>query len=241
MPYTFSGSACEWTTGETKLLLDYYEQYFPHVGPMKKFKNKKEMFARIAANLDQTMGIRRTGEQCCSRYKTILRRKTSAAAHNKRSGNSPCEVPFVEELASISALDDSIEPEELRDGYGIVSRKDIPVPSRKGSCSGDTEERSQVDDDSQSSQSTQSTSTGRITAVEGQKTKCRMSTSRMQEMKFFLEEMKQLQAQKEVQRAARHEERQRQKEESRKERAMQHKQKMALLSRALGIDVHEDC
>lgn len=231
----FSGAACEWTAGETKLMLDYYEQYFAQVGPMKKFRNKKEMFARIAENLNKTMGITRTGEQCCSRFKTVIRRKTSATTNNKKSGNSPSDVPYDEELAKIAAQDDSLEPEELRDGHGVVSRKDTgSMSSRKGRSSGEVET---PDEETQSSQSSQSTSSsGQSNTAEKQKTRPpRPSTSRLQDMKFFLDEMKQLQAQKEAQRVARHEERKKQKEESRQERARQHNEKMALLSRALGI------
>ncbi|KAH7975130.1 hypothetical protein HPB49_024377 [Dermacentor silvarum] len=90
------------------------------------------MFGRIAENLNKTMGITRTGEQCCSRFKTVIRRKTSATTQNKKSGNSPSDVPYDEELAKIAALDDSVEPEELRDGYGVVSRRDTGVcPAKK--------------------------------------------------------------------------------------------------------------
>ncbi|KAH6933177.1 hypothetical protein HPB50_012785 [Hyalomma asiaticum] len=70
------------------------------------------------------MGITRTEEQYCSRFKTVIRRKTSATTHNKKWGNSPSDVPYIEELAKIAALDDSVEPEELKDGYGVISRKD---------------------------------------------------------------------------------------------------------------------
>ncbi|KAH7970708.1 hypothetical protein HPB49_014520 [Dermacentor silvarum] len=167
-------AACEWTAGETKLMLDYYKQYFPQVGPMKKFINNKEVFARISDNLSKTMGITRTGDHCCSRFKTVIRRKTSATVHNKKSGNSPSEVPYDEELAKIAALDDSVEPEELRDGYGVVPRNDTgSVSDKKGSSSGEAEETpdgSQIDEESQSSQSTQSSSsTGQTKTAERQK------------------------------------------------------------------------
>lgn len=170
---TFSGAACEWTEGETKLMLDYYEQYFPQVGPMKKFRNKKEMFGRIAETLNKTMGITRTGEQCCSRFKTVIRRKTSATTQNKKSGNSPSDVPYDEELAKIAALDDSVEPEELRDGYGVVSRRDTgSVSSKKGSYSSsqeaeETPDGSQIDEEC--SQSTQSHRQGRQTPLKDKK------------------------------------------------------------------------
>ncbi|XP_075742792.1 uncharacterized protein LOC119160051 [Rhipicephalus microplus] len=65
-------TGCEWTAEETKLLLDYYQQYFSQIGPMKKFKNKKAMFANIAANITKAAGVPKTGHQCCSRYKTVM-------------------------------------------------------------------------------------------------------------------------------------------------------------------------
>ncbi|KAH7976744.1 hypothetical protein HPB52_018868 [Rhipicephalus sanguineus] len=99
-----AGAACEWTAGETKLMLDYYEQYFA-----------------------------------------------------QKSGNSPSDVPYDEELAKIAAQDDSLEPEELRDGHGVVWRKDTgSMSSRKGRLSGEVEET--PDEEMQSSQSSQSTS-----------------------------------------------------------------------------------
>ncbi|KAH8032950.1 hypothetical protein HPB51_004141 [Rhipicephalus microplus] len=126
------GTGCEWTAGETKLLLEYYQQYFSQIGPMKKFKNKKAMFAKIAADNTEAVGVPKTGDQCCSRYKTVMRRKRSAAAHNNKSGNSPCDVPFEDDIAKIRWLDDSLQPEELRDSSGIVS---IKRPPRQASTS----------------------------------------------------------------------------------------------------------
>ncbi|KAH7966784.1 hypothetical protein HPB49_019538 [Dermacentor silvarum] len=77
------------------------------------------------------MGITRIGEQCCSRFKTVISRKGSATVHNKKSGHSASEVPYHEELAKIAALYDSVEPGELREGYGVVSRKDTGSVSSK--------------------------------------------------------------------------------------------------------------
>ncbi|KAH7953950.1 hypothetical protein HPB49_014537 [Dermacentor silvarum] len=132
------------------------------------------MFGRIAETLNKTMGITRTGEQCCSRSKTVIRRKTSATTQNKKSGNSPSDVPYDEELAKIAALDDSVEPEELRDGYGVVSRRDTgSVSSKKGSYSSsqeaeETPDGSQIDEEC--SQSTQSRRQGRQTPLKDKKT-----------------------------------------------------------------------
>ncbi|KAH7973591.1 hypothetical protein HPB49_002958 [Dermacentor silvarum] len=117
------------------------------------------------------MDITRTAVQCCSRFKTVIRLKTSAAVDNKKLGNSTSDVPYDEELAKIAALDDSVELEELRDGYGVVSRKDTgSVSSKKRSSSGEAEETpdgSHIDDKLQSSQSTQSSSsTGQTNTAE---------------------------------------------------------------------------
>nr|XP_037276282.1 uncharacterized protein LOC119169272 [Rhipicephalus microplus] len=104
-------AGCEWTSGETKLLLDLYASYFPQVGPLKKFRNKKAMFEKIATDINNKLGVMRTGEQCCSRYKTVLKRKNMAAGKNNTSGCSPQEVPYEAELEKIKWLDDSLEPE----------------------------------------------------------------------------------------------------------------------------------
>ncbi|KAH7959930.1 hypothetical protein HPB49_015134 [Dermacentor silvarum] len=72
------------------------------------------------------------------------------------------EVPYDEELDKIAALDDSVQPEELRDGYGIVSRKDTgTVSNKKGSSSGEAEKTpdgTEIDEELQSSQSNRSSS-----------------------------------------------------------------------------------
>lgn len=65
----------EWNTHESKVLLEHYVRYVPQVGPDKKFRSKKEMFKRIADQIFEATGQRRTGEQCENRYKTIMRRK----------------------------------------------------------------------------------------------------------------------------------------------------------------------
>lgn len=56
----------------------------------------------------------KSGEQCCTRYKTVLKRKNVAAVENNISDNSPTEVPYEDELEKIRWLDDSLEPEVVR-------------------------------------------------------------------------------------------------------------------------------
>lgn len=65
----------EWNSNESKVLLEHYVRYVPHVGPDKKFRSKREMFKRIAEHLLEETGQHRTAEQCENRYKTIKRRK----------------------------------------------------------------------------------------------------------------------------------------------------------------------
>ncbi|VEN53811.1 unnamed protein product [Callosobruchus maculatus] len=65
----------EWQEGETRLLLDKYESYLPLVGPMKKFKTKKNMWLQISKDLSVILNVERSPLQCENRYKTILKRK----------------------------------------------------------------------------------------------------------------------------------------------------------------------
>ncbi|KAH7984868.1 hypothetical protein HPB49_025669 [Dermacentor silvarum] len=81
------------------------------------------MFEKIAAELRQRIGATKSREQCCTRYKTVLKRKKVAAVENNISGNSPTEVPYEDELDNIMWLEDSLEPEVVRDASRVVSRK----------------------------------------------------------------------------------------------------------------------
>ncbi|KAL1485784.1 hypothetical protein MTO96_047215 [Rhipicephalus appendiculatus] len=195
---------CEWTAGETKLLLDYYQQYFAQIGPMKKFKNKKLMFAKIAANITEAIGAQKTGEQCCSRYKTVMRRKRSAAAHNNKSGNSPCDVPYEDDIAKIRWLDDSLEPEELRDSSGIIAVKRPPSQASTSQSSTSQSSTSQSSTSqlltSRDSTSEESTSS---TTKEPEPKKPKLSNSRMLGMQHFFNEMNRVQEEKEKKRAER--------------------------------------
>ncbi|XP_049268507.1 E3 ubiquitin-protein ligase BRE1A [Rhipicephalus sanguineus] len=240
------GTGCEWTAGETKLLLDYYQQYFSQIGPMKKFKNKKSMFGRIAANITEAVGVPKTGDQCCSRYKTVMRRKRSAAAHNNKSGNSPCDVPFEDEIAKIRWLDDSLEPEELRDSSGIVSIKRPPSrPPSQASSQASTSQASTSQTSTSQEMTSQDSTSQELTSTkkEPEPKKPKLSASRMLEMRHFFDEMSRIQEEKEKKRTERenerrkrHEEKQEHKERIRQEKAKQHEEKMKLLSRFLGLD-----
>lgn len=100
-----------WSDGETRLLLEKYSEYLSLIGPMKRFKFKKNMWAQICADLALELACFRTAQQCESRYKTIMKRKRSSEANNKTSGAKRKKIEFEEEFSRIRNLDDSIEPE----------------------------------------------------------------------------------------------------------------------------------
>ncbi|CAH1154409.1 unnamed protein product [Phaedon cochleariae] len=116
---------CDWTDAETKVLLEYYEQFMSNVGPMKKFKNKRNMWNKITDILNKKFNLQRTSIQVENRYKTVLKRKKSAVENNRRTGSSRMDIPFEEELNKISSLDDSIEPEVLGTAQNIQVLKPI--------------------------------------------------------------------------------------------------------------------
>ncbi|KAL1469497.1 hypothetical protein MTO96_041046, partial [Rhipicephalus appendiculatus] len=121
---SFSANA-PWSDGETKLLLDYYAKYTPSVGPIKRFKCKREMFDQISRGIFALLNTVRTGVQCETRFKTISRRKRNEDCNNRTSGQSRCNVSYEEEFAAIRAIDDGLEPEVLR-GVGKVTYRHVP-------------------------------------------------------------------------------------------------------------------
>lgn len=56
-----------WSTSETKLLLEKYEEYMDRVGPMKKFKNLKAMWAQIEKDL-AAEDSKKSGKQAETRW-----------------------------------------------------------------------------------------------------------------------------------------------------------------------------
>lgn len=78
----------------------------PEIGPQKKYRTKKDMWANIALEFEE-----KTPKQCEERYKTVLRRKKLAVENNRASGSKRIHVNYEEELNKICFLDDSIEPE----------------------------------------------------------------------------------------------------------------------------------
>lgn len=215
-------SACIWTDGETKVLLDYYERYLREMGPMKRFKNYNSIFAQISRDLSETIGSTKTACQCKTRYKTILKRKRRAISTNNQSGASPCPVPYEEEMDRIRALDDSIEPEVQRDIFGATF-KDTSGPTEAGTSN----------DTSVSATSSEPDDPGSNNVAERASFPC---TARMKDMKYFFQAIENIEekrekrhAEREERRAQRRLEKQEVKEERKEERCRMHIEKMNLI------------
>ncbi|KAF5307597.1 hypothetical protein FQR65_LT18377 [Abscondita terminalis] len=132
-----------WTDAATTFILEMYREYLSQVGPMKRFKIKKAMWAKISTDLLETLDISKTPLQIENRYKTVLKRKKKAVENNRKSGSSREEVPFETELREISNLDDSIEPEVLR------SAKSVSYPKQSVQKTISSDEDSHSTDNSQ--------------------------------------------------------------------------------------------
>ncbi|XP_046806460.1 uncharacterized protein LOC111688225 [Lucilia cuprina] len=103
-----------WSDGDTCLLLDLYANYLPEIGPLKKFKSKKDMWSKISTEIPD-----KSAKQCEERYKTVLRRK-----------NLRKIIEFEAELTKICKLDDSIEPEVQMSSQQILKKEKINKVSK---------------------------------------------------------------------------------------------------------------
>lgn len=114
----------QWSDAESKLLLDKYGQYLEQIGPLKKFKNKKNMWLQISSDMGD-VGYEKTALQCENRYKTILKRKKKAIDNNRSTGAVRQNVQYEDELNKIKSIDDSVEPEVLRDINTVTKKRSI--------------------------------------------------------------------------------------------------------------------
>ncbi|XP_018393358.1 PREDICTED: uncharacterized protein LOC108772335 [Cyphomyrmex costatus] len=136
--------ADSWTDFSTVFMLDKYKLYLSQIGPMKKFKSKKTMWAQISKDLQKDCNVSKTSLQVENRYKTVLKRKKKAVENNHKSGNSREKVPFEEELREISQADDSIEPEVLRSAQSVKYLKEAFSRKLSGEDSNTTDESKNV-------------------------------------------------------------------------------------------------
>lgn len=65
-------------------MLDKYAEWLPQVGPLKKLKTKKLMWAQLSKDLQKYLNIFKTPLQIENRYKTILKRKKKAVENNRK-------------------------------------------------------------------------------------------------------------------------------------------------------------
>jgi len=107
------------------------------IGPLKKFKTKKLMWAQISKDMMTMLNLSKTPLQIENRYKTVLKRK-------KKQLRITLIVPFEEEFRKIARSDDSIEPEVLR------SARRVKYPKL------DTQMSEEISNDSVSTHSTDS-------------------------------------------------------------------------------------
>ncbi|XP_058821738.1 uncharacterized protein LOC131683623 [Topomyia yanbarensis] len=112
-------SAKSWTDGQTKLMLSLYRDKMEEVGPLKKFKSKKQLWTSIKQGMEEKIGPMFNERQIENRYKTLTRRHRATVTHNKVSGNTLEKAAYFGELSDIAALDDSLEPEILMDTNSI--------------------------------------------------------------------------------------------------------------------------
>lgn len=191
-------SSAPWDKGETRLLLTLYSQYHNEVGPLKKFRTKRAMYEKVAKEMFQILGIRRSAEQCDSCFKTIVRRKKNDLTNNRTSGMTRRKVSYEEEFAKIRAADDSIELEVLR-GVGTVSYKaaavDSPSPSVPTTDSSGSADWShlppETGGDSSGSSGLPETEQRQAKRMKRDRA-TRPSTGRMQDMSFFFQEMRKI-------------------------------------------------
>ncbi|XP_040068014.1 uncharacterized protein LOC120841224 [Ixodes scapularis] len=247
---TKNAGYAEWTPGETKLLLDYYERYFPQIGPLKNFKNKKSVFIRISEDLQTILKSQKTPEQCSTRLKTIQKRKRQAVNYNGRSGVGPVDVPYEDELDRISMMDDSIEPEVIRDVHGATHKKAMPSSQARAAAAAAAEAiPTPADSAVASTSSTSSEESSQPASSAGTRHRSgRVNSARMEHMKEFFTEMAKLEEARAVRKSRQDELKEERhaakrmikeekcaakrklKEEMRLERQEMHREKMRLLA-----------
>lgn len=98
-----------WIPGEKRLLLGSYAHYSSKVGPLNKFRSKRDMFGQTARDIFRVLGVPRTAVLCETRFKTIGKLKRSEDKNNRTSDRALCRVSC-EEFATIKGVDDSLEP-----------------------------------------------------------------------------------------------------------------------------------
>lgn len=119
----------KWGVPETKLMLDLVSTLLNQVGPLKKFRMKKHMWAHIATKLSEKFGLEINALQTETRYKCVMKRTKKAIINNNTSGSSREVTEYDDEIDRIVRMDDSVCPDFLC-APGIITEKEDLFPSQ---------------------------------------------------------------------------------------------------------------
>merc|ERR1712071_594560 len=102
-------------------LLEKYDEYVDHVGPMKTFKNKKSMWEKISSDILENLGSLNTGAQCENRDKTVSRlSKDSSPKRMRKAGGMRNPTDSENSLSKSLEIGDIVEA-DVRRGVGQVT------------------------------------------------------------------------------------------------------------------------
>ncbi|XP_055838873.1 uncharacterized protein LOC129906901 [Episyrphus balteatus] len=132
----------KWSDDQTHFMLQRYKEYYCQVGPLKKFRKKKDMWCFLALEINQHFNIDLSGVQVEGRYKTVIGKTKAVFQNNRRSGAVRKQIPFESSMHPIIQADDSILPEvcigpnKLLRKENIIERiEDHPVAANLPSTS----------------------------------------------------------------------------------------------------------
>lgn len=158
-----------WNDGETKLLLNLYREYMDQIGPLKKLKNKKQLWKLIRKTIKCRLGSDFTEIQIENRFKTVSRRHKKSIDNNRTTGASRIVPEYENEFQRIAALDDSLEPEVRMDTTSIFVK--TPTNVRESvSSSVHTQNRSPPASDSEDQSGSSIPTAGPSTPTTGSST-----------------------------------------------------------------------
>lgn len=106
-----------------------------HVGPLKRFRMKKQMWAHIAARLTEKFKMTVNAQQVESRYKCILKRTKKAIDNNNTSGSSREVTEYDDEIRKIVGMDDSICPDFVCAPGKMTEKTDLFPTQEPSQCS----------------------------------------------------------------------------------------------------------
>lgn len=114
-PSASSSQQCKtvltWTEEQTHLLLSLYRSKMEEIGPLKRYRNKKQMWESISQEIAQQLDVSFTPSQVENRFKNVSKKNKDVMKNNRTSGSSIVQTPYDKDMAHIAAIDDSIEPE----------------------------------------------------------------------------------------------------------------------------------